>query len=284
MKLLNNKGNSSIDYKDDIKIVFFMNFIFSIIEVIGGLLTHSISILSDSLHNLGDSITIGINYFFDMKKLNKDFYSNLRYTLIGSLIASFILLVGSVIIIYNAIPRLINPISVNYDAMIIFGIFGLLINIYAFINVRKNKNKNFTLHMIEDSIIWLFILLGSIGIKVTGYIIIDPLLSLLIAIYVLYQIYRYMKKVYNIFTDKIPKSINKDDIKKYLIDKDIVDVFIEYIWTLDNINYNIAMKIILKNNVKIDETQTIKNDINDKLKKYNINNSIIEIIYSVNKN
>ena len=204
-KKVNEKVSILSRTPENIKIAFLLNLVFSIIEAIGGLLTNSISIISDSLHNLGDSITIGITYFFEKKskKLpNKEYsYGYLRYTLLGSLIASFILLVGSVVIIYNVVPRLMTPQEVNYDAMIIFGIFGLLINLYAAIKVirSKEKDKKINTHLIEDSVIWLFLLIGSICIKVWNLIIIDPILSLLIAVYILYQVYKYMRNIYNIF-------------------------------------------------------------------------------------
>lgn len=271
---------------ENIKIAFLLNLVFSIIEAIGGILTNSISIISDSLHNLGDSITIGINYFFEKKskKLpNKEYsYGYLRYTLLGSLIASFILLVGSVVIIYNVVPRLINPQDVNYDAMIIFGIFGLLINLYATIKVirSKDKDKKINTHLIEDTVIWLFLLIGSISIKVWNLIIIDPILSLLIAIYILYQVYKYMRNIYNIFMEKVPKNIKIDNIKKDIEENENIDnIHHIHIWSLDGVNSYMTAHIHLNKVLSEEEIIKTKNDIKNKLKDNKINHVTLEIEY-----
>ncbi len=131
------KENSS----KNIKIAFFLNLCFSIFELIGGIFTNSISIISDSVHDFGDCISIGISYFFEKKSKrkpdNKYTYGYLRYSLMGALITSFVLLLGSTLVLYNAIPRLFNPEDVNYNGMLIFALFGVAINGYAAYKTSK---------------------------------------------------------------------------------------------------------------------------------------------------
>lgn len=283
---VNEKVNLINKTPENIKIAFLLNLAFSIVEAIGGILTNSISIISDSLHNLGDSITIGINYIFEKKskKLpNKEYsYGYLRYTMLGSLIASFILLVGSVVIIYNVVPRLIKPLSVNYDAMIIFGIFGLLINLYATIKIMrsKDKDKKINTHMIEDTVIWLFILTGSICTKVLDSVIIDPILSLLIAIYILYQVYKYMKNIYNIFMEKVPKNVKIDEIKKDIEENENIDnVHHIHIWSMDGVNNYMTAHIHLNKVLSEEEIIKTKNDVKNKLMEDKINHITLEVEY-----
>ena len=285
-KKVNEKVSILSRTPENIKIAFLLNLVFSIIEAIGGLLTNSISIISDSLHNLGDSITIGITYFFEKKskKLpNKEYsYGYLRYTLLGSLIASFILLVGSVIIIYNVVPRLMTPQEVNYDAMIIFGIFGLLINLYAAIKVirSKEKDKKINTHLIEDSVIWLFLLIGSICIKVWNLIIIDPILSLLIAVYILYQVYKYMRNIYNIFMEKVPKNIKIDTIKSDIEENENVDnVHHIHVWSMDGVNNYMTAHIHLNKVLSEQDIINVKNSIKNKLKEDKISHITLEVEY-----
>ena len=289
-KEIENTFNEKVNFinktPENIKIAFLLNLAFSVVEAIGGILTNSISIISDSLHNLGDSITIGINYIFEKKskKLpNKEYsYGYLRYTMLGSLIASFILLVGSVIIIYNVVPRLIKPLSVNYDAMIIFGIFGLLINLYATIKIMrsKDKDKKINTHMIEDTVIWLFILTGSICIKVFDLVIIDPILSLLIAVYILYQVYKYMKNIYNIFMEKVPKNVKIDEIKKDIESNENIDnVHHIHIWSMDGVNNYMTAHIHLNKILNEEEIINTKNDVKNKLKEDKINHITLEVEY-----
>ncbi len=285
-KKVNEKVSILSRTPENIKIAFLLNLVFSIIEAIGGLLTNSISIISDSLHNLGDSITIGITYFFEKKskKLpNKEYsYGYLRYTLLGSLIASFILLVGSVVIIYNVVPRLMTPQEVNYDAMIIFGIFGLLINLYAAIKVirSKEKDKKINTHLIEDSVIWLFLLIGSICIKVWNLIIIDPILSLLIAVYILYQVYKYMRNIYNIFMEKVPKNIKVDTIKNDIEENENVDnVHHIHIWSMDGVNNYMTAHIHLNKVLSEQDIINVKNSIKNKLREDKISHITLEVEY-----
>ncbi len=285
-KKVNEKVSILSRTPENIKIAFLLNLVFSIIEAIGGLLTNSISIISDSLHNLGDSITIGITYFFEKKskKLpNKEYsYGYLRYTLLGSLIASFILLVGSVVIIYNVVPRLMTPQEVNYDAMIIFGIFGLLINLYAAIKVirSKEKDKKINTHLIEDSVIWLFLLIGSICIKVWNLIIIDPILSLLIAVYILYQVYKYMRNIYNIFMEKVPKNIKIDTIKSDIEENENVDnVHHIHVWSMDGVNNYMTAHIHLNKVLSEQDIINVKNSIKNKLKEDKISHITLEVEY-----
>src|SRR5574344_1373597 len=124
--------NKSIN---DIKMAFFLNLFFSIFELVGGMITNSISIIIDSVYDFGDVISIMIDKILKKKSKqnpNKEYtYGYLRYSLLGALITSIILFVGSIFVFVNAIPRIINPIKINYDGMLILAIVGVIINGYA---------------------------------------------------------------------------------------------------------------------------------------------------------
>ena len=111
----------------NILIAFILNLGFSIFEFIGGFFTNSVAILTDSIHDMGDALSIGISYFLERKSKkkvdNKYTYGYIRYSVLGGLITTVILTVGSILVIYNAIGRIINPVEVNYNGMIIFAIY-----------------------------------------------------------------------------------------------------------------------------------------------------------------
>lgn len=273
---------------ENIRIAFLLNLLFSVIELIGGLLSNSISILSDSLHDFGDSISIGVSYFLEKKSHkspnNNYTYGYLRYSLLGALITSIILLTGSVIVIYNSIPRLINPVEVNYDAMIIFSIFGVLINGYAAYrtsHAEKHNEKAINLHMLEDVFGWIAVLIGSVCIKLFNLTIIDPILSILIALYILYHVYKYIKEIFDIFMEKTPKEINIEKIKNELYEKftEVDNIHHIHIWTLDGVNNYMTTHIQLKNELSKADIIKLKNSIKNELTKYNINHTTIEIDY-----
>jgi len=274
--------------KENIKIAFLLNLLFSIMEAIGGFLTNSISIITDSVHDFGDSISIGVSYLLEKKSEqeadNKYTYGYLRYSLLGALITSIILLSGSIIVLYNAIPRLIKPEEVNYDAMIIFAIFGVFINGYAAYRTshsEKHNEKAINLHMLEDVFGWIAVLIGSVAIKLFNLMIIDPILSILIAIYILYHVYKYIKEVFEILLEKVPNDIKIDEIKDKIKDnnKTVDNVHHIHIWSLDGVNNYMTAHVLLNKDLTKEELIQLKNNIKKQVKELNINHITIEIEY-----
>lgn len=272
---------------ENIKIAFFLNLIFSIVEFVGGFLTNSISILSDSVHDFGDSLSVGLSYLLEKKSKKesntKYTYGYLRYSLLGAFITSIILLVGSIIVFYNAIPRLIHPEKINYDAMIIFAIFGVLINGYAVYktsHAEKHNEKAINLHMLEDTLGWVAVLIGSILIKIFNLYIIDPILSILIALYILFHVYKNLKEVFDIFMEKVPKNLDVEKIKikiekKYESIKNLHHI---HLWSLDGINNCMTAHILLNKDLSKEEIINLKNDIKNDLKD-DISHITLEIEY-----
>ena len=172
-----------------------LNLTFSILELIGGLITNSAAITSDSLHSFADAVSTGIAYLFERKKSEK-------YSLIGGFIVSGFLVVGSVHLIIEAIERIEDPAEVNYEGMMLFAVFGVLFNLLAALATRKGESfnqKTVNLHMLEDTFSWIAVLIGAITMKLTGIHLIDPILSIAIAIYILYRAFR---NCYNIIINK----------------------------------------------------------------------------------
>ena len=97
----------------NILIAFVLNLAFSVFELIGGLFTNSVAIMSDALHDIGDAASIGISYFLEKKSKRQPddvyTYGYLRYSVIGSVITVLILLTGSVLVVINAVGRIFEP-------------------------------------------------------------------------------------------------------------------------------------------------------------------------------
>lgn len=272
----------------NIKIAFYLNIFFSILECIGGLLTNSISIISDSIHDFGDALSIGVSYLFEKKsnKLpnNKYTYGYLRYSLLGALFTSLVLLLGSIIVIYNAILRIKSPVSINYEGMIIFAIFGIIINGYAAYKTSKGNKTNekvISLHMLEDVLGWIAVLVGSIIMKIFNLPLIDPILSIIIAIYILIHVYKYIKETFDIFMEKVPDDITIEDIKNSIINKynNISDIHHIHIWSLDGINNYLTAHVKLKSMQKEEDIILLKGNIKKQLYKNNIKHATLEIEY-----
>ncbi|NLC48642.1 MAG: cation transporter [Tenericutes bacterium] len=273
---------------ENIKIAFYLNIMFSILEAIGGFLTNSMSIMSDAIHDLGDAFSVGLSYIFERKSKknpnDKYTYGYLRYSLLGALITSVVLLLGSIFIIYNSIPRIITPEEVNYDGMIIFAIFGVIINGYAAYRTSKGVKANekvISLHMLEDVLGWIVVLIGSICIKLFELYIIDPILSLLISIYILFHVYKHLKNVFNIFMEKVPSEFRLEEIKEKVtaVNPVIKDIHHIHIWTMDGENNYMTAHILLNGIVSEKEVIKLKKSIKETLNDLNIFHVTLEIEY-----
>jgi len=264
----------------NILIAFILNLLFSIIEFIGGTLTNSVAIISDSIHDIGDSLSIGISYFFEKKSKrkpdNKYTYGYKRYSLLGSIIINIILLIGSIIVIYSSINRLINPVKVNYDGMLIISIIGVVVNFLAAYFTRDGDSlnqKSVNLHMLEDVLGWLVVLIGSIIMKFTDISIIDPILSILVALFILIHVFKNLKIIMNLFLEKTPSNIDVSKLKdKLLTINEVKDVHHVHIWSLDGYNHYATVHVVVD-----DINDKIKKIIKDELKEMKINHSTIEL-------
>ena len=264
----------------NILIAFILNFGFSIFEFLGGIFTNSVAILSDSIHDMGDALSIGISYFLERKSKkhadNKYTYGYIRYSVLGGLITTVILIVGSILVIYNAIGRIINPVSVNYEGMIIFAVVGVILNFIAAYFTKDGDSinqKSVNLHMLEDVLGWLVVLVGAIVMKYTDIKILDPIMSIGVAIFILIHSLENLKEVVDLFLEKTPKDIDIEEIKKHLLEiENVEDIHHIHVWSIDGYNNYATMHIV----TKTDNIKELKNKIRHELEEHNICHAILE--------
>lgn len=264
----------------NILIAFMLNLGFSIFEFIGGTLTNSVAIISDSIHDIGDALSIGISYFLEKiskrKPDNKYTYGYLRYSVIGSLITTTILIIGSILVVIGAVNRIINPVEINYNGMILFGVIGVIVNFLAAYFTKSGHSLNqkaVNLHMLEDVFGWIVVLIGALVMKFTDIKIIDPLLSILVAIFILINSLKNLKAIIDLFLEKTPKGINVDSIKEHILKiKGVKDIHHIHIWSLDGYNNYATIHI-----VEDGKNKDIKKLVKEELKEHNIFHTTIEL-------
>ena len=174
----------------NILIAFILNLAFSIFEFVGGIVTGSVAIMSDAVHDIGDAASIGVSYFFEKK--------GERYSLIGAFITTLTLLIGSSITIYNAIRRLFAPTEIHYEGMIVFAIVGVCINLCAAFVTREGDSLNqkaVNLHMLEDVLGWLVVLVGAVVMRFTDFTLLDPIMSIGVSAFILINAIRNLKEI-----------------------------------------------------------------------------------------
>ena len=164
--------NHSHDHSGkNLKVAFFLNLTFTILEFIGGIYVNSIAIISDAVHDLGDSLSLGTSWYLDSKSKknanSKYSYGYRRFSLLGALINSVVLIAGSVYVIYEAVGRILEPEHSDAQGMVIFAIIGVLVNGYAAYKLSSGKSMNekvVSWHLMEDVLGWVAVLIVAIGI------------------------------------------------------------------------------------------------------------------------
>jgi len=238
----------------NISIAFFLNLGFSIIEIVGGILTNSIAIISDALHDLGDSFSLALAWYFQKlstKHGNPKFtYGYRRFSLLGALINSIVLLVGSGFVIYAAAGRLMEPQEAHAKGMLLLAVLGIVFNGAAMLRLKKGDSLNeraVALHLLEDVLGWIAVLIASIVMMFVEAPILDPLLSLLIACYILFNIYRNLKETFRIILQGTPDHIDESIIKDRILSVDGVSSLHDmHLWTMDG-QYNImTIHVVVK--------------------------------------
>ena len=279
-----NHDHSHNHSEGNVKVAFFLNLSFTIIEIIGGLYTNSLAILSDALHDLGDSLSLGLSWYFQKlskKGRTKKFsYGYKRFSLLGAIINSIVLVAGSIFILTKAIPELFNPEETNVEGMLYLSILGIVVNGAAVFKLRKGESLNekvVSLHLLEDVLGWVAVLIGSIIMMFTDAPFIDPLLSVLISLFVLYNVYRNLKKSMLVILQGIPEEVSVDDIRQKLKDMpEVTDIHDCHAWSMDG-EYNIlTVHLRLAKDYKLSEQAKLKEKVKSQLKDESINHITVE--------
>jgi cobalt-zinc-cadmium efflux system protein len=269
----------------NLKIAFWLNALFAVIEIAGGILTNSIAILSDAFHDLGDSAALGLAYYFQRvstKKRDDTYtYGYKRYSLLGASTSAIILLIGSVIIIIKAIPRLMAPEPVHTQGMMYLAIVGILINGLAMFRLHKGETQNekiISIHFLEDVLGWVAVLVASIVMRFYDIPILDPLLSLIITSFILFRVFGNMRKTFRIFMQATPSVDQIDHFRTNLAAiKGILDIHDMHFWTMDG-SYNIAsLHVSVDPEMTVTDTETVKLEVRNFLEKEGFAHTTIEI-------
>lgn len=270
---------------NNIKTAFFLNLVFSIFELFGGLYTNSVSIISDSFHDFGDALSIAISWGLEKKAEqvpNKNYtYGYKRFSLVGALITSVFLIIGSVVMLFNAIPRLVKPERIDYNGVLMIAVIGVVINGFGAYRTAKGSainEKVVSLHLIEDVLGWVAVLISGIIMKFLDLPIIDPILCILITIFILFNVFKNIKNIFEVLLEKAPDNIDIDLlIYKLLENKDIVDVHHVHLWSADSVDSYATLHVKVVDGLSWNEIIDIKRFIREKFKEEKIGHVTLEI-------
>lgn len=266
----------------NIFVAFILNFLFSAFELLGGIFTGSFAILSDALHDFGDAASIGISYFLEKKSKKRPdkryTYGYSRYSVLGGLIMSAILLFGSMAIIYKAVIRIFTPTDINYSAMIVFAIIGVCVNFLALFFTRGGFSLNqraVSLHMLEDVLGWGAVLIGAVVMKFTDFALLDPIISIGVSLFIFINAVRECKRAVDVFLEKAPCCIDTNEIRNHICELDeVYDVHHIHLWSMDGTNAYATMHVILNG-----DRGGIKEKIRKELREHGVSHVTIELEY-----
>jgi len=248
------------------KTVFLLNFGFTLFEIVGGILTNSIAIISDALHDFGDSISIGLAWYLEKyshkESDNRYTYGYGRFSLLGALINAMVLIIGSTFVLANAIPRIIEPQATNAEGMIIFAIVGVIVNGAAVFKLKNEESMNarvMMLHLLEDVLGWIAILAVAIALLFWQTYILDAILSIVITLYILFNVTINLKKTIALFLQATPDHVQLEMIDEKLksIDK-VISSHHTHVWSLDGANHILTTHLIVDKSTTRDEIVRIK--------------------------
>lgn len=236
----------------NIRFAFVINLLFAIIEFIGGIMTNSMAILADAVHDLGDSFSLGAAWFFEKfshKKSNERFtYGYRRFSLLGALINATILLGGTLFILFKIVDRFNQPSDVHAEGMFLLALLGIGVNGLAVIRLRKSASVNsrmVMLHLMEDVLGWVAVLIAGIVIYFTGWNAVDVWLSLAIAFWVIFNATKGFIHVMKLLLQAVPNDFDFQTVMTQLNSlPGIANVHKLHVWSLDGQHHVASVHIV----------------------------------------
>ncbi len=273
--------------EENIKVAFFLNLGFALAEIVGGILTNSMAILADALHDFGDSLSLAFSWrmerLSDKKGDQRYSYGYKRFSLLSALISAVILLVGSIFIISEAFQRIANPQHSNAQGMLIFALVGIAVNGYAALRTSRGNNLNSKMiswHMLEDVLGWAAVLVVSIVLLFKDIHILDPLLSLAVTALVLFNVVKNLKLTISLFLQGVPESVNIAGIEEEIKKMNMVNgIHHTHVWSLDGEQHVLTTHVVLCDGAKKEQIRAIKGKIKELSERHGLVHTTIEFEY-----
>ena len=268
----------------NLKLAFFLNAAFTVFELIGGVYVNSVAIISDAIHDLGDTLSLGTSWYLQnksRKKSNARFsFGYKRFSLLGALINSLVLIIGSIYVITEAVKRLFEPEYSDAGGMLIFAIIGIAVNGFAAWKLSKGTSMNekvVSWHLLEDVLGWVAVLIVAIVLHFYNSPYLDPALSILITLYILWNVFKRLKETLFIFLQGVPEDIDLNKIEQQLAAiPHIASLHHMHVWSLEGTDHVFTTHIKLKDISHFQQLLDVKRDVKNVLQEYHFDHYTIE--------
>ncbi len=266
-------------------LAFFLNLAFTIIEFIGGALTNSVAIMADAVHDLGDTLAIGLAWTLDRvgrKEADDGFtYGYHRLSLLGALINGAILIIGSLWILTEALPRLMNPQMPNAAGMIWLAILGVSVNGFAAYKLSGGKTLNekvLNWHLLEDVLGWVAVLIISIVLLFVEWPILDPILSIAFTLFILINVLKRLSQTIRLFLQAAPDNrIAEETRGKLQALEHVAGIHHLHVWSLDGERHVLSAHLLLDKPISSDTQNAVKMALRAALEEFDFAHTTIEL-------
>lgn len=263
---------------------FFINLTFTVISLVGGWLTNSMAIISDSIHDLGCTLSIALAWVFERiaghAPTSRFNFGYRRFTLLGAFINAFILLSGSSVVLFESIKRLASPEDVNAEGMLWFALLAIVFKGLAVWRTRNGASVNqrmVSLHLLGDCLGWVVVLLASIVMLFVEIPLLDPILSVCISLYILYNVVHNLIVAFRIVLEGVPLDIDYTILNKEISAvPGITEVCALRVWSMDN-EHHVAEVKLVTTYTTLTEVEQLKSSLRVLFEKYKIEQCLIEV-------
>jgi len=271
----------------NIKVAFFLNVGFTIVEIVGGILTGSTAILADAVHDLGDSFALAQAWYFEEKAGEKSSasysYGYKRFSLLGALISTVVLLTSSLFVLAHAIPRILEPHKPDAGGMIFLAIIGVMVNGIAMARLSKESGMNakvVALHLLEDVLGWVAVLVVAVVLYFWDVPVLDPLLAVIITLYILSGVVKNLKAMLPVFLQAVPDELDIAIIIREIEDLEHIHaVHHAHIWSLDGVHTVFTAHLEVDTLLDAESYMQLKELIRGLVERFGLYHSTVEIEY-----
>ena len=268
-----------------LRLAFVLNTTFAILEIFGGLWTNSVAILSDAVHDLGDSVALGAAWALDrysQKAGDRRFsYGYLRFSLLGAWTNTTVLVLGSILVLTEAVPRLFRPEPANARGMLAFALIGILVNGAAAWRLHGQTSLNTKVaawHLIEDVLGWVAVLVVAITLLFVDLPILDPLLSIGITVYIVTNVLRNLRRTLMLFLQAVPEDIDLDELQRRLDALDHVrSTHHTHVWSMDGSHHVLSTHLVVDSNATKENVTRVRAAVATLCEEYRFAHSTVEI-------
>ncbi|MEZ0374435.1 MAG: cation diffusion facilitator family transporter [Candidatus Sericytochromatia bacterium] len=267
---------------------FLLNLGFTLIEIVGGVLTNSMAILSDAVHDLGDTVALAMTWYFERishKQRDERYtYGYRRWSVASAVFSSLILFSGSVLILKEAIPRLWAPEPVAAPGMIALACLGVLANGLAMHKLHPEHSpaeKAIRLHLLEDVLGWVVVLVGAVAMSFTGWYWLDPVLSICVTLFILRNVLANLKAFSRILLQGVPENVDLGQLQAQIQALAGVQAVHDlHIWTLDDSRHVLSLHVVVDAQTPRAELLQIKCAVKEIIRQAGIGHDTLEMEYT----